>query len=105
MINQTNDAVRSFITIRTTFSVPFSVCESGADGAICNRGDCDVDSFGRVNRRLKPQTSGFLVGMFIPRGGETATQYTKLGDQCASDDGRWWCDLLAFRVAAHKTER
>ena len=51
----------------------------------CNTGvTAIIDSFGRVNRRLKPQKSGFLVGTIYPAPVEKqATQYTKLGDRFA----------------------
>ena len=66
-----------------------------------------IDSFGRVNRRLKPQTSGFLVGTIYPASVEKqATQYTKLGDRIAQAmmvAGGVVFLLLGWR--AHKTER
>ena len=55
----------------------------------CNTGVTSIiDSFGRVNRRLKPQTSGFLVGIVHPAPVEQKeTQYTKLGDRFAQAMG------------------
>ena len=74
----------------------------------CNTGvTAIIDSFGRVNRRLKPQTSGFLVGTIYPASVEKqATQYTKLGDRIAQAmmvAGGVVFLLLGWR--AHKTER
>ena len=74
----------------------------------CNTGvTAIIDSFGRVNRRLNPQKSGFLVGTIYPASVEKeATQYTKLGDRFAKAmmvAGGVVFLLLGWRV--HKTER
>ena len=74
----------------------------------CNTGvTAIIDSFGRVNRRLKPQTSGFLVGTVFPAPVEKqTTQYTKLGDrfsQVMMVAGGVVFLLLGWR--AQKTER
>ena len=74
----------------------------------CNTGvTAIIDSFGRVNRRLKPQTSGFLIGTIYPAAiDKQLTSYTKAGDRFAQAmmvTGGVVFFLLGWRV--HKTER
>ena len=111
LINQTNDAWfdPSFQSEQHLAHAVFRCVENRVPMVrSCNTGvTAIIDSFGRVNRRLKPQTSGFLVGTIYPAPLEKkATQFTKVGDRFAQAmmvAGGVVFLLLGWRV--QKTER
>ena len=92
LINQTNDAWfdPSFQSEQHLAHAIFRCVENRVPMVrSCNTGVTSIiDSFGRVNRRLEPQTSGFLVGTVHPALQEQKqTHYTRWGDRFAQAMG------------------